>query len=181
MKKTLFVFIASATLLIVGCSKEKKETTTVDELSSFDYKLLPIKKGNDLPSDASLSGSREPIIICTWEEWGRLSKNCHKWGLCDFEWFPDSRILNYGAPIKFDIATSKYYMDILFTSNLPATINGMSIPLDVQSELSALPIDADITVNTKNSYIGRNLIAKAGNYPFNQNLGDFGGYRIWFQ
>lgn len=47
------------------------------------------------------------------------------------------------------------------------------------NELSTLPIDEDITLDTQNE-LGFDLIMKAGEYPFDSSLGQFGGYKIKF-
>jgi hypothetical protein len=167
MKKLILTFTAIVAIAS-GCTKEKSED------------LIPNNQVISSNEDLSILAKEPVFIICQWDEWGRASKDCHKWGLCNFEWFPEGRISNHSAQIKRDLVSGEYYMDILFTSNSPKAINGIPISSENLPLLSTLPIDSDITIHTLTSGIGRNLVAKAGTYPFNQSLGNFGGYRIWF-
>ena len=117
------------------------------------------------------------IIIVTWDEWGRASKDCGGWGLCNADWFPSSqkgtlgKSNNSGAStlLEFDSLNNKYYIDILLSEN---------VPTDIPLNAITIKIDEDFELNVQEA-ISRNLTFNQGDYPFNTSLGKFGGYRIY--
>ena len=158
-----------ALTVFISCSKEKKAQVALKPINepqsiTEDYRNVDFI---NLSKSDLLAAGRGTIVICSWEEWGRKNHDCKKWGLCDFTWFPQTPTARYNAPIVQD-SNGKYYLEILFANIRPTS-----------SDFDNLPIDQDILVNTEGSIIGRNLVAKAGLYPYNSSMGSFGGYKIW--
>ncbi|RUT71794.1 hypothetical protein D0817_03665 [Flavobacterium cupreum] len=183
---TLFI----VTIAFISCSKDSDSATSIDENSIAGR--LKFLNANDRIS-TSLAGKKAEgdIIIVQWDEWGRASKNCGGWGLCNAEWFPieeapiDPPIIEvpelegksskqYSVPqnggstiLEFDAKTNKHYIDILLAESVPSDIPGSAI---------TFKIDKDFSLNLKS---GKNLVFHSGNYTYDKSLGDFGGYRIY--
>lgn len=173
MKK--LVFTAIIMLAISSCSKEVDSAVTFDENTiAKRLKFLDVNSRISVKTNAK---TKVDAIIVEWDEWGRASKNCDGWGLCNAEWFGGSsklaskdKIGNGGASIlEFDANKKKYYIDILLAETVPS---------DIPKEVLTLKIDADFELNVQRA-VGQNLTFHQGNYNFEDSLGKFGGYRIY--
>ena len=121
------------------------------------------------------------FILLEWHGWGRKSRDCAGWGLCQAEG-PHCenkdgnnvcciclRTSNVQAIVEFDKGLKKYFVKFLVAEEIN----------DSQKELlKTLPIDEDFAVTMPKSF-GKNLIFKKGEYTFDESLGKFGGYKIY--
>lgn len=149
-------------------SKNSDEKAIEKRLKFLDVKLrIEEKKKNG--GDASL-------IIVSWDEWGRASRKCSGWGLCNADWFPEFK--QGGKPnnpnggktlLELDKTNNKYYIDILLADTVPS---------DILAEALNLTIDADFELSGE-QINGKHLTFKKGDYLFSNSLGKFGGYRIY--
>lgn len=178
MKKEKLINFGTA-LLIAGmlgaCSKEQKVTSNLDNIAQ-QLKFVSV---NERIKEKTHLNSREKIIIVQWTEWGRASKDCHGWGLCNAEWFPQFNTMvlnpnpgNGGSSIlEIDQSKNKYYFDILLAASPPASISLVNL---------TLPVDYDIVLNTKTD-IGTDLRINQGWYYYDSKMGGFGGFRIYLE
>lgn len=173
MKKLLLTAIVM--LALISCSKEVDSTATFDE--NTIAKRLKFVDVNSRISVKTNAKTKTDILIVEWDEWGRASKLCDGWGLCNADWFPSSSKLaskvtsgNGGASIlEFDASKKKYFIDILLAETVPS---------DIPKEVLTFKIDADFELNVQLA-VGQSLTFHQGNYNFDDSLGKFGGYRIY--
>lgn len=177
--KKLNILIGIAVLAILfSCEKENEsniqenqeilDLVSIVDIDTRMQSLLEVNGDN---------GNRNPdpctYVIVSWDgEWGRASRNCDGWGLCNSNWFywdcSGNRSGNSSAPLEFDTAANKHYIDILFSEPVPS-----NIPI----EDLALAIDEEFQVFIESE--NKNLVFNNALYPYNENLGDFGGIRIY--
>ena len=174
MKKTVLILVFVGFIAtFISCDKEG-QNVSLTEKENFNEDLIPQKlsfqKNNLNPYN------RGEIIIVEWDEWGRKKKDCKGWGLCDAVWFPkaEEKSVNsdfsvYSTILQFDQISQKYFIDILLSE---------VVPIDIPIELYPLPVDESFIIYTEEA-IGRNLIFEEGEYPFDETLGSFGGFRIY--
>lgn len=178
MKKILkLTFIL---LIMLGSlnSCNSDETSSIFDENTVAERLSFVDVNSRIKNNKSLQSKiQTDIIIVTWDEWGRASKDCGGWGLCNADWFPSAQKgtfsknnNNGGATIlEFDSNTNKYYIDILLAD---------SVPSDIPLNAITLKIDKDFELNVQ-EVISKRLTFNQGDYPFSTTLGEFGGYRIY--
>lgn len=109
------------------------------------------------------SSSAQPTerytITISWDEWGRASRNCDGWGLCNFSWGVSGR---HSASVYTD-ASGQMYAKIL----IDAIPNGEAVQF--------LIVDKDLTSVGEN---GNTYLIKQGEYPLDKSLGSLGGYKV---
>jgi len=174
--KFLAIFVFMALLTVTSCSED-------NEVNSFDENAIA-KQLSFVDVDTRIANkqskgtqSRFKIIIVSWDEWGRASRQCRGWGLCNADWFPSaqrraqkSTSTNGSATLlELDNSLNKYYIDILLAETPPS-----EIPTDALT----LKIDENFELNVK-SEISQNLTFNQGDYPYDDSLGEFGGYRVY--
>ena len=177
MKKNYlcYVVLIACVVFSVSCKKEKVATTIDENTISQKLKFVDVSIRISTIQD---SQSRGEIIIVSWSNWGRKSRECKGLGICDATWFPkvnesvvNPQPGNGGATIlEYDAVQGKYFIDILFSC---------SPPVNIPSTNLLLGIDDDIVLNTA-SAIGNDIVLKHGEYAIINSLGQFGGYRIYF-
>lgn len=162
-------------LFVLSCTKNDDVVPQAQEIDVAKM-LRFIDVTANTGKDSNVARITDPFTIVTWDEWGRASKKCAGWGLCNADWFPGWKTStrpiskNGGAAIlEFDQTVNKYFIDLLLAEQAPS-----SIP----AESFTLFIDIDFTLNVT-SVVGRDLIFAAGKYNLDNSLGDFGGYRIY--
>ena len=164
MNKTLtavfFVTLLSTILILPGCKKENQATTV---------------ENNQSPLAAR--EKKFHIFFAEWDEWGRSSRNCAGWGLCNYRdcWFcctderdnivscnDNVRIVNSGKAL-IDSDTNEGFLYIKLDPDVAEQADAITDQL-------ILYIDDDI--------VGENFTARKGEYLFNSEIGSFGGYMI---
>ena len=121
---------------------------------------------------------RFSIIIVAWD-WGRESKNCHKCGFCNVEWFPDFKSYNssnmeMASILEHDEDTNSYYVDALLSEPLPEDIDPADLTGTIDFDLPLVNAEGE-------DVIQGGLIFEHGIFEFDETLGDFGGYRIFLK
>ena len=160
--------IIIALVILNSCSTENivNEDSIAKSLTFMKINLNEL-----VQKENNINSSR--ICIVSWDEWGRSSRDCRGWGLCNAIWFEcdDQRMDNYNpvysSPLYFDETNRKHYIEILLAS-----------PTNIPVEYLTLKIDKSFELHTE-TIIGRNLIFNEGAYVFNKNLGSHGGIRIY--
>ena len=175
--KFLAIFVFMALLTVTSCSEDNETVTSYDENSIA--KQLSFVDVNTRITNKQAKGtqSKDFIIIVSWDEWGRASKQCRGWGLCNANWFPQfkrtaqkSTSTNGSATLlEFDDSLNKYYIDILLAETPPT-----EIPTDALT----LKIDENFELEVEDA-ISQNLTFNQGDYGYDNSLGEFGGYRIY--
>ncbi|MBC7524637.1 MAG: hypothetical protein H7239_09390 [Flavobacterium sp.] len=161
-------------IIIVSCTKENENSTINEDQIA---KSLVFKEINSQSTDAQnrtvyTGVNGDNIVIVSWTEWGRASRDCRGWGLCNADWFPGDRGVNYengngyATYLQIDDTTGKYYLEVKLAAE-------STIP----ENLLDLKIDADFELDTTLE-IGQKLIFKQGTYHFDSTLGEFGGIKI---
>lgn len=180
MNKFKLIFLGalltiSTSIMIISCTKEnEKNTINEDQIAKSlvfkEFQPQSVTRQNRIVYTGSDAGK---LIIIRWEEWGRASRDCRGWGLCNAEWFEWGREVNYNgngngyaAPLQIDDTTGKYYLDILLGAESTIPENLLDLKIDAEFEL-------DTTLE-----IGKKLIFKQGTYHFDSTLGEFGGIKI---
>lgn len=163
-------------LTVTSCSEDNEAVNSYDE--NAIVKQLSFVDVNTRIANKQRKGtqSRVKIVVVRWDEWGRASKRCRGWGLCNADWFPGNKLVqkstlpNGNATLlEFDDSSNKYYIDILLAETPPA-----EIPTDALT----LKIDKNFELNVEDD-ISQNLTFNQGDYIYNNSLGEFGGYRIY--
>lgn len=77
------------------------------------------------------------------DEWGRASKKCAGWGLCNARWFywEDSKNKAPGYPLEFDSNKNEYYINIILDEATKAKYPN--------ENFDSIIVDNDIILNTK--------------------------------
>lgn len=201
--KANFFYLMLAALGFVACSHNEDLGTLVpeNEIPSFKFETLKSHQAKNVTRSADdevveNDNQEDPeeitIIICSWDEWGRTSRNCRGFGLCHFQWFPDWNSLVEETEEREDMAESiiteevaddpfvaevkedtlgNRYMDIV----LAEPIGASNI-----SNMPSLNLDTDVYSENpiQNDSLETYVVLKQGTYEFNPSLGSYGGYRV---
>lgn len=146
MKKLLLNAVIITSLMFGSCDKESDSTTE---------------------GDIATIANRYYIYYAHWDEWGRSSRNCAGWGLCNFDdcWFcdVDNRPSKNQAKVIFDKETGEGHMYIELKISDPQQA-------DAINNESKFYIDEDIEKP--------NSILLKGVYDFQPEIGKYGGYKL---
>jgi len=128
-------------------------------------------------NNTKILNPRWRIYHAEWDEWGRKSKNCGSWGLCNFHdcWFCDPYLQGRGeiqleeTPLGQPTGIGLLYIEL---DTLIAVQNSAIINQDT------LFIDEDITILSEVITEFDTITAKSGFYLFQTNIGPSGGYVV---
>lgn len=184
MKRKLTLSLFVTTLLIVpvfmtNCTKNAEQVIDEDSVAS----RLSFKKISN-EEIITKSGSKDAsavIVRIEFDEFGRTSRNCKGWGLCNYEiiWFPkdESKSLvtnndyRYSFPIFHDTNMNRFYIEILLDKPVPNDLPLDDFPLKVD----------ELMVLDSYKIFNKDLFILNGDYRFNRNLGDYGGFVIYLE
>ncbi|GAY28198.1 hypothetical protein PvtlMGM1_1498 [Prevotella sp. MGM1] len=205
--KNILMSTMLAVVMLASCSNEEyvnNDTEPSDEVART-FKYMSLNDQLALNNSQTRTDKVNPdyseknnvtIVICRWSEWGRTSRNCRGFGLCNFEWFPKNTKLTYDKKYVTTYLqqdeNGKKFVD-LFLSEPLKDINPEEIPnLHIDCNLTgtydkihADKIELDSIGNPV--YAGHiekmptSLTMKKGDYQYNPSLGTNGGYRIYFE
>lgn len=185
MKTKLFLSITTGLLFfsLISCKsiKEMHPEQNLNAVESKEDAIVRSLKFKPL-TEATLRNHNEnnASVGIVRIRFGRPSKNCNGFGICETEWFPGWRewieeILmgstsfpnTLDAIIKID-NNGEEYITIELSEN----------PSFKPEELSLI-IERDLEMpnSGKNAFKAGKLI-ESGEYKFSKNIGKFGGYRI---
>jgi lipoprotein len=118
------------------------------------------------------------IGIFGWD-WGRPKKNCTGFGICDFTWFPalkkehDIHISlpadDTNASLLMQTSEGQTYTDLLLAEPMKD---------EYKEEIPPLPVEKSILYSASVNGKKVSYKLKKGEYHFNPELGEHGGYRI---
>jgi len=175
MKK---IFITLSLLTVFGLTSCSNDENATNETTTTEANSLLSKPGRP--------GGGVNIGIIKFE-WGRDSKKCKGFGLCNVEWFPgpsDPRIPetpklpemprypegNYMSPSIYSTVTEGNFNDrneFSFELHMgQESVNQEKIPFIIEK-------DIHFTDDTKTIYTIR-----AGEFQYDSSIGDYGGYLI---
>ncbi|PQJ20795.1 hypothetical protein [Tenacibaculum sp. SG-28] len=152
----------------------KNKTTILEEDIASEVTFKEIEK-------SKVTNSKWCGHIVSWDEWGRKSKDCRGWGLCNASWFQpckekkntsaseSKKIKSFATEVYREKNTEEYF--ILLALNKP-------IPKGINSNDLLFRIDKDIILETEKS-LGHKLTFKTGVYKFDETIDEFGGYKIF--
>jgi len=184
MKNTIKTLVLLFSIILISCN-ENEEVSTFDE--NTIAKELKFEKINlKTKKNSQTLMAKKKLVILSWDEWGRKSKNCGGWGLCNANWFycvdendqevpckdesksaKSEQTNGLSVLLQYDTLKEKYYIEML-----------LSEPTEISTDLLSLKIDSSFDVKTKEA-VGKDLIFKNGDYNFDTSLGEFGGYRVY--
>lgn len=156
MKKLTYfgAFLMLVGFTVISCEKEVKTGKSEQENTSS----ISVE-GNEL--------DKKPVIYyATWDEWGRASKKCDGWGLCNFEdcWFCDDGTPSYRAPVTVvNPITGKAFM---------------SITLDPNDKFMAEAIKTKEDFYVDQDIVNKIATIHAGAYKYTPSIGKYGGYKL---
>lgn len=178
------MFVLFSSIILISCN-QNEEISIFNENSiakELKFEKINLKVNKNSPT----LKAKKKLIIVSWSEWGRKSKNCGGWGLCEANWFycvdeDDQEVpckdesksakstQNKGLSVilQYNTLKEKYYIEML-----------LSEPTDIPINFLSLKIDYSFDIKTKGA-IGKNLTFRKGDYRFNTGLGEFGGYRVF--
>lgn len=176
LKSKLVLFLSILSFVFISSCSNDESIRQIDENSIANG--LTFKK-IDISQEIS-SFAKKKFWIVAFDEWGRKSKNCGGWGLCDAKWFfctneDDQEVpcennrpsIGYSTLLELDSVINKYYVDIL-----------LGEPTDIPEEDLTFYIDESFDIDTEIA-IGKDLIFPKNVYLFDYSLGDYGGIRIY--
>ena len=152
-------------------------------------------KKNDITPDIT-------FIICSWDGWGRTSRNCRGFGLCHFKWFPASyeeinnNDYNGTSAILQTDSLGKSYIDLYLAEPIPNiaedNIPVLSIDNNLVGERMVAETNDSVTSNSTTVQNSNNwqrgdrpdindIIMLRGSYDYISELGTYGGYRIFLK
>ncbi|MCJ7934712.1 MAG: hypothetical protein MUW56_14065 [Chryseobacterium sp.] len=149
MKKLI---LAIAVLTLFSCETESR--TDSNDLNSNLTKTEKVKTN----STAKLS-----IFQASWDEWGRASKSCAGWGLCNFQscWF--CKLGKYTGKVEVDEFTMEGFL---------------YVALDPTDATQAQAIKTQETFFVDQDINNSNAVVYKGEYKFDASIGNYGGYQI---
>lgn len=116
------------------------------------------------------------LAYADWDGWGRTSKQCHGFGLCNFTGCTfccvengvivnckDKKVMPKSGLIKIDVATNNGFMTIKLNPQFPDEN-------DAIKNKETLYIDENLTNDDITLY--------KGNYAFDSSIGLYGGYIV---
>jgi hypothetical protein len=120
----------------------------------------------------STNGTYAKFILVSWDEWGRASRDCKSWGLCNAEWFhckPDpcfgkTGSSNFSSQLQFNEKKEEFYIEIVLDNKTKEKFKN--------EDLSILPVDLDIVFKTK-EFLGRDLTISKGKYSFDSSSNSY--------
>ncbi len=154
MKKIILSLAVITIGLFTSCDKTKNVTPQ----NINDSKSLETINTNS-------QQARKVIYAAGWDEWGRATKSCNGWGLCNYRdcWACDPAEVARVAKVEFDDETMKGFLIIELNPSQPIERNAID---------STLTFHIDYDIDNVNSLL------YAGSYTYNRNVGVYGGYKI---
>lgn len=195
MKKNfkLIAFAIAAMFAMASCENEESQVQqsklsreeSEELVKSLQFMTLDDRLSQPLtraaavtnPNGDKLDENEISIIILEWEKFGRTSKDCEGFGLCNVVWFPMFRYRDdvVNDDIKVDGATilerdqlGNLHADFLLKEPVSDEIAAQLPTLEVDEDLDAFALTASDTVYQ----------VKQGSYAFDRTLGTNGGYRV---
>jgi len=152
----LLVFISS--ILIISCSKKQNE---IDEVS---------------PNAASVNKAPTPhIYYATWDEFGRASKDCKGWGLCNFNdcWFCCTDEMENIVDCEFQ---SIIMNSALIIIDEESNSGSFIFKLNPKDSIQNVAIKEGLTFYIDDDIKSESFVLYKGEYLFNKHVGNYGGY-----
>lgn len=185
-KLNLILFSVFLSMVALSCSKETVDSAQDSSLLQEEevlksLKFVPIEKQSTLRALRSSSSTNLVIVSITW---GRKSKNCRGFGICDVDWFPGLQDLFSSSSLANSTETLSTYL----REDPETGENYLELPLEESPSPNFSSDDLSIKVDrplelTSNGHdsLGESLVLPANAYRLNETVGVNGGYRIVLQ
>lgn len=153
MKKVLFhlVFIFLIFFGVTSCENESQDN-------------LPNKEAY---SEINNLNGKWYIYYCEWDEWGRSSRDCLGWGLCNYydcwDCNINDKIWKHKGKVIFDDITRQGFL---------------IIELDILDDIQKIAIENQEIFTIDEEINNPNSILHKGQYQFDSSVGIHGGYKI---
>jgi hypothetical protein len=149
MKKLI---IAISLFSLVACKKETNRTNLNDTNSKMSK------------SEMQTTARKKVIFDAAWDGWGRTSRNCDGWGLCNFQscWNCEP-FGKYSGTIEVDDVTKEGYL---------------YVSLDPSEEIQNKAIQNKEIFYVDKDLEDKNATVHKGEYKFDSSIGKNGGYKI---
>jgi hypothetical protein len=116
---------------------------------------------------ANLTANKWYIFYVTWEEWGRASRNCAGWGLCNFYscWTCEiaDRPGQYSGKVIYNDETGR---------------GTLSIELNQTEEIQTEAITWELPFTIDKDIVNGKVTLLKGIYKFDSKVGPYGGYLV---
>lgn len=167
--KKITLGLLGAALLATGFYSCSNENEVIESKESQDFSIL--SRDADYPEEPVLGH----IYFATWSEWGRTSKSCKKFGLCNFVdcWACCSK-----GNVIVDCKTGS---SVKNSGTIYLDDNGegfLFIKLDPNYNEQAEAIQSRKTLFIDEDLYSENCKLSKGEYLFDLNIGSYGGYKI---
>ena len=106
------------------------------------------------------------LVFVGYDEWGRASKKCDGWGLCNARWFYwESDVAQKNSfQMQVDPKTNEYYFTISLDESTKTEYS--------KENLNSIIVDEDIILSTK-AALGKDLTITKGEYLFDNSLNGY--------
>ncbi|MEZ4839227.1 hypothetical protein [Flavobacterium sp.] len=160
MKKLIFLFIISS-FGFLSCENndETNKTSNNDTIFKRD-------------------GIRFHVIFADWSEWGRTSRDCDGWGLCNFRSCTFCCTDSNGVIVSCNENQNRISRSgkiVLYEDNEEGFLE---INLDVVFPDEKNAIDNKLILYIDQDLVNDGVKLHKGEYEFNLNVGRYGGYII---
>lgn len=171
MKKTFLFLVCSLFAIAITSSCSSEGDVPIYNEENID-KFVELGN-NEIPS--SVENSKIDVVIFS-VTIHRPKRDCLRGlGFCKFEWFPSIE----SAKISSKVAgTRNLVLKSDSEGDFVEIFVSKPIPNDIPSNLLNLVVEKELETTTINGDIFK---IEAGNYPYDKNLGDFGGYKIYLK
>jgi hypothetical protein len=163
--RTKFTLLALFVGFVVfSCNKEfQNQTPTISSLED--------------EFNQSTSVSHPKIVYATWDGWGRISQECDGWDLCNFDICALCCVDDLGNIIDCENETEKLRAAEIITDSSTG-IGVMVIKLKTSDTEQNNAINNTLTLSIDADIISDGYRIQAGQYGFDPNIGDHGGYEL---
>lgn len=186
-KISTFIGVAILALVAFSCSNRNEIITNEDsslnreELVIKELKFLPLEKQIGLRSFNNIPPNNKPDldIVIVRVEFGRKSKNCRGFGVCDVEWFPgfdmvanpedniQPSLLTY---MRENPETGEHYIELPLAESPNPKFTNEDLTLKIDAPLEFISNGEDS--------LGESYIAPAKELKLDPKVGEHGGYKI---
>lgn len=155
--------LATIVVALVSC-RDGESSISGNYVEEDMLKVLKVKE-NSFKSGLT----DKHVLTISWDEWGRKSRGCEGWGLCNFS-------ISY-SQVKDNTKARRYTSNILVDKNGQkyfSILLGEKPDKAIKEEVLALRVDENISY----TFEGVDYTVRKGVYYYDHNLGEYGGYTV---
>jgi len=161
----LSLLVFTLHFFMVGCSEDES-------------KIFPSHEGDDLNSAIETRVSFY-LYHAAWDEWGRASRNCNGWGLCNFVDCSFCCIDDVtGEQVDCLTGNSPDENTAIVLIEEGHQSGTLTIRLDSSNPIQQAAISNQKTLEIDQDLTGQYFTVLSGSYAFDSSIGDNGGYAV---